>query len=160
MDINHILQYSKELMENFLAALLRLKEQLVMQTDKQVADALGMSATAFNQRKARAAFPETEVLALSARRPELKLDVTYVLTGERVSELQREQMAVLNQTVQATGDAALIEKTVDAHKEVAALQKRRKDAYKRHQSVLDLCTDEDMEMVMQLAVRLARARDK
>lgn len=147
-------------MKNFDQVLLRLKQAVQQTSDQEVAKLLGLSKAAFAERKKRDAFPEDKLLALSVRQPELNLDVTYVLTGERVSELQREQMAVLNQTVQATGDAALIEKTVDAHKEVAALQKRRKDAYKRHQSVLDLCTDEDMEMVMQLAVRLARARDK
>ncbi len=143
--------------KKFLYALGRLKESLGLSKDKEIASALGMSDKALNARKARDSFPEKEVLALSARRPELELDVTYVLTGERVSELQREQMAVLNQVVQSSGDQSLIELTLGAHKDAAALKKRRKDMYKRHLSVLDLCTDKDVNLVMQLAVRLAKA---
>lgn len=65
----------------FEQVLLRLKEQLHLQADKEVAAALGMSPTAFNDRKKRDAFPQDKLLALSVKRPELQLDVTYILTG-------------------------------------------------------------------------------
>lgn len=65
----------------FEQVLLRLKEQLHLQADKEVAAALGMSPTAFNDRKKRDAFPEDKLLALSVKKPELQLDVTYTLTG-------------------------------------------------------------------------------
>lgn len=69
--------------ETFGAALLRLKEQLRVHNDKEVAEALGMTPTAFNSRKGRGSFPEDKLLALKARRPELGLDIDYVLTGRR-----------------------------------------------------------------------------
>ena len=68
-------------MENFLGMVNRLKQQLGVQSDKDVAQALGLSPTAFNQRKARKAFPEKELLALIAKRPDLGLDFDYVTLG-------------------------------------------------------------------------------
>lgn len=67
--------------EAFGAALLRLKEQLKVHSDKEVAEALGMKPTALNSRKTRGSFPEDKLLALIARRPELRLDAGYVMTG-------------------------------------------------------------------------------
>lgn len=69
----------------FLSALNRLKEGLGVSKDKEVAEALGMEAKALNARKARHSFPEKELLALSARRPELALDVGYILGGGPVA---------------------------------------------------------------------------
>jgi hypothetical protein len=63
---------------NFDAALLRLKGALQVQTDKQVAALLGMSATALNDRKKRDSFPEDRVRALADK---LLFDADYVLTG-------------------------------------------------------------------------------
>lgn len=69
----------------FISALNRLKEGLGVSKDKEVAAALGMEAKALNARKARHSFPEKELLALSARRPELELDVGYILGGSRTA---------------------------------------------------------------------------
>ncbi len=66
---------------SFEQALLRFKNQLQVQSDKQVAEQLGMSPTAFNDRKKRDAFPEDKVWALATQRPDLRLDVNYILTG-------------------------------------------------------------------------------
>lgn len=63
---------------NFEAALLRLKAALQMQTDKEVAAALGMSPTALNDRKKRDSFPDDRVRALAAR---LYFDADYVING-------------------------------------------------------------------------------
>lgn len=68
-------------MEKFLGMVNRLKQQLGIQSDKDVAQALGLSPTAFNQRKARNAFPEKELLALIAKRPDLGLDFDFVTLG-------------------------------------------------------------------------------
>lgn len=70
---------------DFLAATARLKEVLGVAADKDVAAALGLGDRAFAARKARGAFPEDKLLALVSRRPELRLDAHYVLTGERGS---------------------------------------------------------------------------
>jgi len=77
----------------FSEAALRLKQELKVSEDKQVAEALGMSSNAWTMRKRRAAFPEKELRALAQRRPELRLDVEYVLTGYR-HELQQRLGAV------------------------------------------------------------------
>lgn len=73
---------------SFEAALLRLKGVLGMQADKDVAAALGMEASAFNKRKRRGSFPEEEVRALAQQRPDLNIDVDYVLTGVAQAALE------------------------------------------------------------------------
>lgn len=70
-------------MDSFERVLLRFKEQVGLQTDKEVAALLGLSATAFGDRKKRNAFPEDKLRALAQQRPELNIDVLYVLTGDR-----------------------------------------------------------------------------
>lgn len=68
-------------MDFFDEAALRLKQQLKVTEDKQVAEMLGMTGNAWTMRKRRRSFPEVELYALAAKRPELKIDVKYVLTG-------------------------------------------------------------------------------
>lgn len=70
-------------MKKFEHALLRLKEQLKLPTDKEVGELLGLQEKAFNARKRRDSFPEKDLRALAQQRPELGIDVLYVLTGER-----------------------------------------------------------------------------
>jgi CI repressor-like protein len=59
----------------------RLKSALGVEEDQDAAEALGMSKQALSARKKREAFPAKELRALAQRRPELRLDVDYVLTG-------------------------------------------------------------------------------
>ncbi len=68
-------------MNYFEEATLRLKQQLKVTEDKQAAAALELSEAAWKMRKKRGNFPEKELWALSAQRPDLKLDVGYVLNG-------------------------------------------------------------------------------
>jgi hypothetical protein len=68
-------------MNFFEQAATRLKQQLGQTEDRQIAEALGLSPGAWVKRKARDAFPRTELYALAAKRPDLRLDVEYVLTG-------------------------------------------------------------------------------
>lgn len=68
-------------MPEFEQALLRLKEQLGISTDKAVGELLGLQEKAFNARKRRKSFPEKELRALAQRRPDLGVDVDYVLSG-------------------------------------------------------------------------------
>lgn len=76
-------------MKSFGNVLLRLKAQTGLQADKEIAELLGISPTAFNDRKRRDAFPEDKLLALATRRPELNLDVDYVLTGNTENAIAR-----------------------------------------------------------------------
>lgn len=70
---------------NFEAALLRLKASLQLQTDKEVAAALGMSATALNDRKKRDSFPEDRVRSLASK---LHFDAEYVIGGVAQAALE------------------------------------------------------------------------
>jgi hypothetical protein len=69
-------------MNIFSDALDRLKHELRVSKDQEVAVMLGFSKTAFSERKKRGAFPDREVRALAANRPELKLDAEYICTGQ------------------------------------------------------------------------------
>lgn len=68
-------------MNFFEEATLRLKQQLKVTEDRQVAEFLGMTGKAWTARKRRNSFPEKELWVLLAQRPELKLDMGYVLNG-------------------------------------------------------------------------------
>lgn len=60
---------------------LRLKQQMNCNQDKEVAAALGLSPRAFSGRKKRGTFPKTKLYELVAKKPELSIDVQYILTG-------------------------------------------------------------------------------
>lgn len=62
--------------------LLRLKERVGVGSDKALADLLGMGEKALNARKKRGVSMKDKVLVLAADRPDLELDVGYILTGE------------------------------------------------------------------------------
>lgn len=68
-------------MDLFSDSLARLKHYLRVSKDQEVAVALGLSKTAFSERKKRNSFPEKELRALAQQRPELGIDVDYVMTG-------------------------------------------------------------------------------
>jgi hypothetical protein len=68
-------------MNFFPDAMARLKFELHVSKDGEVAAVLGLSKTAFAERKRRGSFPEKELYALAEKRPELHLDIDYVLTG-------------------------------------------------------------------------------
>jgi hypothetical protein len=68
-------------MSTFEPALLRLKEQLGVPTDKEAAELLGLTDKALNARKRRDSFPTNEVFALAAKRPDLGLDPDWIVTG-------------------------------------------------------------------------------
>jgi hypothetical protein len=92
---------------SFEAALLRLKGALALQADKDVADALGMAASAFNKRKARGSFPEAEVRALAAERG---FDAEYVISGVAQAALEMIQAAREGRPLKkvSANDAALL----------------------------------------------------
>lgn len=68
-------------MKNFLDISNRLKTALSIPTNKELANILGLSETAFSERKKRNAFPVKELEALAGKRPDLNLDIEYILTG-------------------------------------------------------------------------------
>lgn len=68
---------------DFELALLRLKLALGVRNNFEVAQFIGMSAQAFSERRRRHAFPEKDLRAAVQQRPDLAIDVDYVLTGVR-----------------------------------------------------------------------------
>lgn len=68
-------------MRDFEKLLLRLKQALQMTEDQAVAAALGLTKAAFADRKRKDSFPVERLKALAHDRPDLAIDVDYVLTG-------------------------------------------------------------------------------
>ncbi|MBE2242466.1 MAG: helix-turn-helix domain-containing protein [Burkholderiaceae bacterium] len=80
-------------MNAFDQQLLRLKQELRVSEDQQVAELLGMTKAGLSARKRRQSFPRTKVEALAAGRPELRLDTVYIFTGETQQERARRTAA-------------------------------------------------------------------
>jgi hypothetical protein len=72
-------------MDSFADKTLRLKQQLGVLEDRDVAHALGRTGASFSERRRRERFPDAEVALLAHLRPDLNLDVGYVLTGRHSS---------------------------------------------------------------------------
>ncbi len=65
----------------FDAQLRRLKESLGVREDQEAAKALGMTKAALSLRKKRGVFPRAKLVSLAASRPDLCIDVAYVVSG-------------------------------------------------------------------------------
>ena len=89
----------------FEEATLRLKQQLKVTEDRQAAEFLGMTGKAWTARKRRESFPEKELYALAAKRPELNLDVDYVLTG--ITREAHARLAAQRQDLAKAADSGL-----------------------------------------------------
>ncbi|TXI17654.1 MAG: hypothetical protein E6Q67_12805 [Roseateles sp.] len=98
----------KTFMDFFSDALARLKHELRVSKDQEVAALLGLGKTAFSERKKRGSFPHKELLALAEERPELGIDVNYVLTGA-AGKSSRGEAAAHEQPVLAADEQVLIE---------------------------------------------------
>ncbi|WP_150538949.1 helix-turn-helix domain-containing protein [Actinobacillus vicugnae] len=70
-------------MKNFTDCLNRLKTELSLTMDKDIAAFLGLSKSAFAERKRRGVFPEEALRLADLSNPHLKLDVEYILTGKK-----------------------------------------------------------------------------
>lgn len=68
-------------MSEFNKQLLRLKKATDISEDQGIAALLGLTKSAFSERKKRDSFPVKEVFALAAQRPELGLDPDWIVTG-------------------------------------------------------------------------------
>ena len=123
-------------MNLFSDRLNRLKPMLRVSKDQEVAAALGLSKTAFSERKKRDSFPELELRALARERPDLNIDVDYVMSGVAQAALE----------------------IIDAAKAGTPLVKVRGDEIQLLQNYRS-CTPSDQEVVRQQAAFLA-ARGK
>ena len=149
-------------MKFFDEAALRLKQQLKVTENKEVAKALGMTANAWAMRKRRGVFPEMELRALAQQRPELGVDVEYVLTGEKLTPEQRLKQEKWRAEIPAKppGDEEtpdIFETFFAAEAYRDALHNKRTPIYKEIISTLDDCSDETVRLVLTLATKLRRA---
>jgi hypothetical protein len=67
---------------SFDDVLLRFKSAVGARTDKDAGALLGLADKAFNARKRRGVFPIDKLYVLASQRPDLKIDVNYIVTGE------------------------------------------------------------------------------
>ena len=148
-------------MNFFDEAALRLKQQLKVTENKEVAKALGMTANAWTMRKRRDAFPETELRALAQQRPELGIDVEYVLTGGMLSTHQRTALKKERDQLQADqttpGEKQHAGEFLDILALSIAQDNKRAPIYKRIIDVLRPCADETLELALKLVTKLAMA---
>lgn len=70
-------------MKNFTDKLNRLKTELSLTMDKDVASFLGLTKSAFAERKRRGVFPEEALRLADLANPHLKLNIEYILTGKK-----------------------------------------------------------------------------
>jgi hypothetical protein len=143
-------------MDSFEEALLRLKQQLQVRDDKDVAAFLGLSAPAFNMRKKRGNFPETELYALAAKRPDLKLDVGLVLHGDRLTPDQRGALAV----TAAYPPAGIPDAAAQVAKAFVDRNTHRREQYEQIIDLLEGCSDRTVETVLRLAEALNGGTDE
>ncbi|PJG83796.1 helix-turn-helix domain-containing protein [Caviibacterium pharyngocola] len=78
-------------MTTFINQLNRLKTELSLTMDKDIAEFLGLTKTAFAERKRRGVFPENLLRVAVLNNPNTKIDVDYVLTGNRDSQTVKDQ---------------------------------------------------------------------
>ena len=159
---------------SFERATLRLKELVGVQTDKDLAELLEMDVSAFNKRKARGSFPDERLRALAQRRPELGIDVEYVLTGGTLSAHERQALegarafTLALQLPEADkarllgrADAALLEQAQHNAQEVGT---QRQADCALVQQLLKGCSDDSLALLLHMARRLYAAdapqRDK
>lgn len=149
-------------MNLFSDCLDRLKPFLRVSKDQEVAAALGLSKTAFSERKKRGSFPDRELRALAQQRPELGIDVEYVLTGGTLTAHQRqaqERAQAFTQALNTTpAEKERLRSLLDAAgTTMAAGNASRAGTYEAIKDVLAACSDDTLRLALQLVVKLHRA---
>ncbi len=149
-------------MNFFEEATLRLKQQLAVTQDKEVAHFLGLSPRAWAGRKQGSTFPEKELRALAQQRPELGIDVEYVLTGGTLSQHQRLSQDKAYEFTRAMDvlpedKAHLLDLLDRSGMTMARSNASRARVYEDITEVLRLCSDDTVELALKLVVKLYRA---
>ena len=149
-------------MNFFEEATLRLKQQLRATQDKEIAAALGLSAQSWAGRKKRNSFPEKELRALVQQRPDLGLDVEYVLTGGRLTQHQREHLEssralTLQLPMEAAEKQRLIAQLEEGFLRQATQNAARQSDYGKRIEALNTCSDDSVALVLQLVAKLRAA---
>ena len=143
-------------MNFFEEATLRLKQQLQKTQDKEIAATLGLSAQSWAGRKKRNSFPEKELRALAQQRPELGIDVEYVLTGGRLTQRERDHLEsaralTLGLPMDEGDRQRLLAQLEDGFVLLATQNAARQHDYMRLMESLNSCTDESLRLVLLVA---------
>lgn len=141
---------------NFSECLQRLKHELRVSTDKEVAYALGLSKTAFAERKRRGAFPVEKTRVLCALKPHL--DEVFILTGRRLSGEERHRVLValhMSAEIEAEEEGELVQSLTEGIAEHPGRYRGEMDQIGRIQESLQQCSIEDLDVVEALVNRLA-----
>lgn len=145
-------------MHNFQGRLKEARESLGL-SQQALSERLDVSLRSQQNYEAGIRQPDAAYLAALAA---IGADVTYILTGQRVSEWERDVLARTAEVVsklEPAGDGPISQKMLDAYKLTPARQKTRKNKYKDLEVMLDRCSDDDLAMVMNLASRLSAERN-
>lgn len=132
----------------FEGAVLRLKQAAGVRTEKELAALLGMDASAFNKRKRRGSFPREHLEALAAARPDLRIDVQYVLTGKSARDTAVDLASSVATTYARGGPR---------HREVEAEETSNRQREQDQQVLSDLrrCSAADRSALLHLIASLA-----
>lgn len=144
-------------MNSFDDATLRLKQLLGSTKDKEVAEHLGLSPVAWAGRKRRGLFPETELYALIAKRPDLRIDPAYVLTGERLGPGLAEAAARMHAAA-VNQSASLQSAAAQAVSTMAAQSGQNREFLAKVEAVLPWCDDDVRDLILRLAQYGARRK--
>ena len=145
-------------MNSFDNSTLRLKQLLGVTKDKEVAELLGLSPVAWAGRKRRGLFPDTELYALIAKRPDLQIDVAYVLTGQRLGPGQADAVARMH-AASVNQPAAVQAAAHEATLAMAAQQARDGEFLAKLGAVLPWCDDDARDLVLRLVYYASRRKN-
>ncbi len=91
-------------MKNFIDITNRLKTELSISMDKDIAELLGISKFSFAERKKRDSFPVHQLTEFVLSHPELNLDLDYILGNIKTPKEQKGLEIVVNPSAVAEFD--------------------------------------------------------
>lgn len=123
-------------------------------SQQALAEKCGITARSQRNYESGERSPDAAYLAAFAG---LGADVTYVLTGERASDWERDVLkrtAAVVATMEPSHDGPIGVKMMEAYKSPAK-KKARNSKFSDLEAILDRCSEDDLALVMGLAMRLA-----
>lgn len=136
---------------------MRLKQALGFTEDRQVADFLGMSAAALSERKRRNSFPEERLFTVASQRPEVKLDVPFVLTGAVQPAHASESASALGRLVAAEPDEKLAAFASELMHKRAERNALRRPVYDHLTDLAEHCDDAHLSLLVRVAESFRKA---
>lgn len=144
-------------MHDFEEKLLRLKQQVGLVEDQDVAALLGLGKAAFSARKVRRSFPDDKLFVLKAQRPDLDIDVAYVLTGKHQSGHARKRTDHVAAFAGKHGDEETNKLLSSAIKVEVEQDRLRKPQYQQLRDFAAACDDQRLQVLLSVAETCWRA---